>query len=65
MKSKVAALRIAGTIFGIVGLLHLARVIFCVDLVIGNCSLPIWVNVAGFIGAALLCTWLWWLSMRP
>jgi hypothetical protein len=62
MKSKNAGLRIAGTIFGLVAVIHLLRLISGITVLIGDCSLPIWINIIGFIGTALLCTWLWKLS---
>jgi hypothetical protein len=64
MNSKLLGLRISGTIFGIVALLHLYRVISGISVVIGDWMLPIWVNIIGFIGTVFLSTWLWWLSKR-
>jgi len=62
MKSKIIGLRIAGTIFGIVALLHLLRLVTDVSVVIAGNSLPIWLNVVGFIATCFLCFWLWSLS---
>jgi hypothetical protein len=58
MKSKDVALKIAGTIFGIVAALHLLRVITGVTVIIGEWTLPMWVNMLGLIGASVLCLWL-------
>jgi hypothetical protein len=63
MKSKDLALQIAGTIFGMVALLHLLRVITEATVVIAGWSMPIWVNVLGFIATAFLSAALWWLSL--
>jgi len=63
MKIKDLAMRIAGTIFGIVALLHLLRVITGISVVIGGWMLPMWMNVIGFVATGCLCIWLWLLSV--
>ena len=64
MKSAAFGLRVAGTIFGIVGLIHLLRILTLCDVVIAGSSLPVWINFAGLGGAAFLCIWLWRLSYQ-
>jgi hypothetical protein len=64
MKTKNFALRFVGTIFGLVSILHLLRLISGVSVEIADWPLPIWVNVLGFIATAFLCTMLWWLSFQ-
>lgn len=59
MKSKNIALRIAGTIFGIVALIHLARVIMDTRVLIGEWEVPMVVSMIGLIGSFALCIWLW------
>ena len=63
MKSKTLALRIAGTIFGIIALIHLLRLITGVSIIIAGSPLPLWMNVAGFIATCFLCIWLWSLTL--
>ena len=63
MKSKDVALKLAATIFGMVAVLHLLRLITGVTVVIAGWSMPAWINVLGFIATAILCAVLWWLSM--
>jgi hypothetical protein len=58
------ALRISGTIFGIVALIHLLRIVTHVPVLIGDFSLPVWVNWMGLAGAIFLCNWLWWLAVK-
>ncbi|NQT76164.1 MAG: hypothetical protein HQ565_00515 [Bacteroidetes bacterium] len=58
----ILALRIAGTIFGIVAVIHLLRVITDASVIIAGWELPIWVNVLGFVGATFLCGLMWWVS---
>jgi hypothetical protein len=62
MKSMKLGLRIAGTIFGIVAVIHLSRILSGAAVLIEGWSLPIWVNFMGFIGSGFLCIWLWLLS---
>lgn len=64
MNSKIIALRISGTIFGIVTLLHMVRILTGIVVVIGNWYLPYWVNIMGFFGTGFLTIWLWWLSRK-
>lgn len=64
MKAKNYALRIAGTIFGIVSLIHLLRLLTDVPVIIADWQLPLWVNVLGLIATAILCAVLWCLSLK-
>ena len=64
MNFNILILRISGTIFGIVALLHLLRLFTKVPVVIGCWSMPLWVNYFGFIGAAFLCGFLWKISSK-
>ena len=63
INSKILGLRVAGSIFGIVAVLHFLRVVTGLPVVIAGWMLPIWVNVLGFAGSGLLCVWLWLLSV--
>jgi len=64
MNSKNLLLRLAGTIFGIVAVFHLLRVVIGVSVIISGWELPIWVNVLGFVATAILCGCMWWASYR-
>ena len=64
MRLRTFALRIAGTIFGVVAILHLLRVITGVPILIGSWLLPVWVNVFGMIVTGCLSGWMWWLSNK-
>ena len=63
INSKILGLRVAGTIFGLVAVLNLLRVVTGVTIVIAGWMLPMWVNVLGFAGSGLICVWLWLLSV--
>ncbi len=45
---------VAGTLFAVVALLHLARVLFGLDLVIGSWNAPYWLNGLGAVVTAFL-----------
>ena len=62
MKPRVLIMRLAGTIFGIVCILHLLRVITGVPVEIDGWLLPMWVNWMGFFGAGALSVGLWYFS---
>lgn len=64
MNSKNVWLRIAGTIFGVVAILHLLRIVTGVPVLIGDFSLPVWVNWMGLVATVFLCAWLWRMSDR-
>jgi hypothetical protein len=62
MSSKDFGLRISGTIFGIVSILHLLRLLTGASVIIAGYSLPVWVNVLGFFAGGFLCILLLWFS---
>lgn len=62
MNARVAGLRIAGSIFGIVALFHLLRIITAPSVMIAGWELPLWMNWIGFFATTALCVWLWVIS---
>jgi len=62
MKAKDIGLRIAGTIFAIVALAHLARLLTSASVLIANWAFPLWMSIVGFIVPGFLSFWLWQLS---
>jgi hypothetical protein len=52
---KILGLLVVGSIFGIVAMLHLLRVVTGIPIAISGWMLPMWVNVMGFSGSGLLC----------
>ena len=62
MNSKNFLLRLAGTIFGVVAVFHLLRVVTDATFVIAGWPIPIWMNVLAFIATAILCGWMWRVS---
>ncbi len=65
MKNKNLGLRVAGTVFAVIALVHLLRVIFQVDAVFGGKQVPHAASVIAFFVTAALSGWMWRLSNRP
>ncbi|HNY01060.1 MAG TPA: hypothetical protein PKG48_00655 [Bacteroidales bacterium] len=64
MNSKNFWMRITGTIFAVVALLHLLRILSGIAIWIGGWFLPFWMNWMGFVVTSLLSMILWKLSFR-
>ena len=64
MKSQILGLRVAGTVFALVCLGDLLRVITRADVLIAGRQIPVWVNVLGVLIAGGLSLWMWRLSSR-
>jgi len=64
MKSQIFGLRVAGTVFALVSLGHLLRIITQADVLIAGRQIPLWVNVVGVLIAGGLSLWMWRLSAR-
>ena len=67
MNSTQLGLRVAGTLFGLVCLGHLARLLLRLQVMLGSYPVPVWMSGLAFVVTGLLCLWLWRLSMpaRP
>lgn len=55
---KNCALAVAGTIFGLVALIHLIRLFYHFPIIVGGSPMPLWVNVIGFLVAGGLSAWM-------
>ena len=51
--------KIASILLALVGLLHLARVILNMQVIVGSLEIPMWVSIVGFIVPSLLSIGLW------
>lgn len=64
MNSPQCGLRVAGTIFGLVSLAQLLRLLFGVQVVVeGKYPVPLWPSGVACVVAGLLALWLWRLSL--
>lgn len=55
---------LSGVIFGVVGLLHLVRVVADWALVMGPWSVPMAISWLGILVPGALCAWAWTLARR-
>ena len=62
MKSPILGLRVAGTIFGLMCLAQLLRLVTRSELVVAGNQLPLWVSALAVVIAGGLSLWLWKLS---
>ena len=58
MDSRKTALNVAGTVFLVVSLLHLTRVIFHWDVVVAHFTVPHFYSVIGALVAFSLSLWM-------
>ena len=64
MKYKDIVLRITGTFFGVVALIHLLRIITGVSVIVAGRSIPIGMNIIALIVTGFLCCLSWWVSAK-
>ena len=61
---KDLGLRVAGTIFGLIALLHLARALARIEAVFGGWAVPLWLSTAAFVVAGALSLWFFLLAKK-
>ena len=62
MNSPVCGLRIAGSVFGLMCLGQLTRLLTRLDIVVAGRHLPLWLSAVAVVVLAALCIWLWRIS---
>ena len=62
MNSRILGLRVAGTIFALVCLAQLLRLVMQVEVVAGGHRIPFWPSAAVLVITGSLSLWLWKLS---
>jgi hypothetical protein len=62
MNSPKVGLRIASAIFGLVGLVHLIRVLTDTEVRVGTYQVALWPSVIAVVVTAILCGWMWRLA---
>ncbi|MBI3575920.1 MAG: hypothetical protein HY083_09760 [Gammaproteobacteria bacterium] len=63
MKPKIY-LMVSGTLFALVALLHLLRIVFNWQAVIGSWTVPMWLSWIGLAVTVTFCTWAYNLARR-
>jgi len=62
MRSQIIGLRVAGTIFGIMSIVQLARLSTGFQIFVAGYEMPLWPNAVAFVIMGGLCIWMWKLS---
>ena len=65
MNSQIVGLRTAGTIFGLMCLGQLLRLVTRAEIVVQGHPVPLWASGLGVVIAGTLSIWLWKLSKSP
>lgn len=60
--TQKTALRIGAVLFGIIGFLHILRLVNKWDAVIGGWNVPLWLSVVAVVVSIGLSYWYWKLS---
>jgi hypothetical protein len=63
MNPEKTGLRVASVFFGLFAIGHLIRLINQIPVQVGNHQIPMGVSWVALIIAAMLCIWLWRLSL--
>lgn len=63
MNSPAFGLRVAGTIFGLVCVAQLSRLLLKLEIVVNGHPVPFWLSALAALGAGALALWLWKLSL--
>ena len=48
---------VSGTIFGLVAVAHLVRVVYQMPVQVGEWAFPMWLSWCGLVVAGALCVW--------
>jgi hypothetical protein len=64
MNSPKLGLRVAGTIFGLIALAQLVRLVVRLEVVVAGRSLPLWPSALAVLILGALSAWLWRLSCQ-
>ena len=62
MKNKDLALKVSGTLFTLVALTHLVRLLRRIPLSVNGTSLPLNASLIGFLVTGLLAFWMFYAS---
>ena len=62
MNSRILGMRVASTVFGVICLAQLLRVVTQVEVIAGGHRVPLWLSAIAAIVAGGLSLWLWRLA---
>jgi len=62
MKSQILGLRVAGTLFGLMALIHLGRLVIRPDILVAGHAVPLWPSAVALVVLGGLSVWMWKIS---
>ena len=62
MKSRIIGLRVAGTVYALMALAQLGRLIIRPEVLIDGHPMPLWPSELAFVLLAVLSVWMWSLA---
>ena len=65
MNSQIIGLRVAGTVFLLMSLAQLVRLVIRPEVLVAGHPMPLWPSVLAFIILGGLSLWLWKLARTP
>ena len=65
MKSQIIGLRVAGTVFGMMALAQLVRLVIRPEVLVAGHPMPLWPSALAFVILGGLSLWMWKLARTP
>ena len=65
MNSQILGLRVAGTLFGLMALGQLVRLVIQPEILVAGHQMPLWPSALAFVILGALALWMWKLSRMP
>lgn len=65
MSSQILGLRVAGTVFGLMALAQLLRLVIRPDVLVAGHAMPLWPSALAFVILGGLSFWMWKLARTP
>ena len=65
MNPQIIGLRVSGTVFGLMSLAQLVRLLIRPDILVAGHTIPLWPSVLAFVILGGLSFWMWKLSLIP
>ncbi len=62
MNSQILGLRVAGTVFGLMSLVQLTRLVIRPEVLVAGYPVPSWLSVLAFVVLGGLSVWMWKLA---
>lgn len=65
MNSQITGLRAAGTVFGLMALAQLLRLVIRPDVLVDGHTMPLWPSALAFVILGGLSFWMWKFASKP